>query len=464
MRSVRSLILLFVSPLLWAQVPSLVEHAQIVDAQLRNQVAQQIGKVAIPVPSLAVDTDERGYDRLAERLGQARLVGLGESTHGTREFHQFRIKLFKHLVQHQGFTHFLLEDMAFAAAPVEDFIQGRGTMDSRSSVMKLMWPWCTVEFVDFLDWARDYNRRQSKDGKRIHILGVDCQKPFQEAEYLADRLKLEGLPESTLQAFQKVLPGMPNANSSDHAAVSAQRNDPKTPGRWRKTSADLAAFRESHGGQLSPSSSSLLRSIQISIEADIYEFDQAIRDRGMALNVMDVMKADPNRKGIYWAHNQHVSKDTNGSPSAGTHLKGQLQSKYVVLGCFTLEGTIAAKDARIYNQFVNLDGTFKPGKPNQIAKRMAFRIPDAFFEWVLEKGTHQGVVWVSDLLLDPASKAYCETRRIRCGAPGDTFDPTLNREWDDNEDSAILSPAAFDAWFFTRKSTAPENVKVQITD
>ena len=46
----------------------------------------------------------------AEMLSKAKLVGLGESTHGTHEFFNFKSELFRQLVTDHGFNTLLFED------------------------------------------------------------------------------------------------------------------------------------------------------------------------------------------------------------------------------------------------------------------------------------------------------------------------------------------------------------------
>ena len=58
------------------------------------------------------DAPTSGFDDLAEIgtiVGTARVVALGEATHGTREFFRMKHRTFEYLVEKQGFTHFTIK-------------------------------------------------------------------------------------------------------------------------------------------------------------------------------------------------------------------------------------------------------------------------------------------------------------------------------------------------------------------
>src|SRR5256885_9150785 len=62
-------------------------------------VTNAIREVAHPLTGTATD-----YDPLMELIGDARLVLLGEASHGTHEFYQARADITKRLITEKGFT------------------------------------------------------------------------------------------------------------------------------------------------------------------------------------------------------------------------------------------------------------------------------------------------------------------------------------------------------------------------
>src|SRR5690606_16545940 len=76
-------------------------HAAALVAWLRDEV--------VPVARTTPGTDLEDLEPLGQMVGDARIVALGEGTHGTREFFQLKHRILEFLVQRMGFTHFAIE-------------------------------------------------------------------------------------------------------------------------------------------------------------------------------------------------------------------------------------------------------------------------------------------------------------------------------------------------------------------
>ncbi len=135
-------------------------------------------------PSLGFD-DLKPFDSFSN----TKIVGMGECTHGTKEFFQMRHRIFSYLVQKHQFKAIAFE-MDFAEAMIfEDYVQGRNN-ENLESLMKsrmLVWPWKTAEVEALIAWMKAYNVGKST-ANRIHFLGFDCQLPAYNADFLASRI------------------------------------------------------------------------------------------------------------------------------------------------------------------------------------------------------------------------------------------------------------------------------------
>ncbi len=426
-----------------------------VTSRMRACAAMQAGRVAIPIASL--DGDCRGLDAVAERLAsKSRLVGLGEGTHGTAEFNRFRFGLFRRLVLRHGFNHLLLEDMRWATEPLEDFIQGRGSDDPKAVMAGLMWPWVTTDMADFLMWARSYNANRP-EATRVHIGGVDIQKPYRQACLLADLMARGGSPTEPVESLRRITDAMPKADPLNFPEYAGQQNDPSTPGRWRRADADLAAWGQRSASSLTPEQTSLLAAIRCGIALELNQDGIAIRDQGMALQVLDVMGRLPaGAKAAFWAHGAHVSHNApeSGFPYAGSILRDRLGEGYTALVCLSQRGTVTAKDARLLAGAENTDGTYKADTPDVSPGPMTFRVPDDFIENVLAKRVAQGVVFTADWLADAVTREFLRGRVLECGGIGATFDPNWS-----GEDRMPFRAESFDAVFILRASSAAENLR-----
>ncbi|MCH8148382.1 MAG: erythromycin esterase family protein [Planctomycetes bacterium] len=120
---------------------------------------------------------------LKELIGDARIVALGEGTHGTREFFQMKHRLVKFLASEMGFTIFSIEASMPEAYRLNDFVlEGKGDPKELIGGM-YFWTWNTQEVLDMVLWMREFN----KSGKRkIEFTGFDMQTPDVAAQIVQD--------------------------------------------------------------------------------------------------------------------------------------------------------------------------------------------------------------------------------------------------------------------------------------
>src|SRR5437868_15233302 len=70
---------------------------------------------------------EHDYDALMELIGEARVVLLGEASHGTREFYRERARITKRLITEKGFTAVAAEADWPDAYRLHRYVKGRCT-------------------------------------------------------------------------------------------------------------------------------------------------------------------------------------------------------------------------------------------------------------------------------------------------------------------------------------------------
>jgi erythromycin esterase-like protein len=119
----------------------------------------------------------QGFDDLAPLaavIGDARIVGLGESTHGTREHFQMKHRLVEYLVEELGFTWFMIEASTPEAHRLDAYVLG-GEGDPKELIKGMyFWTWTTEEVLAMVEWMRTYNARSDD---KIHFTGFDMQTP-----------------------------------------------------------------------------------------------------------------------------------------------------------------------------------------------------------------------------------------------------------------------------------------------
>jgi erythromycin esterase-like protein len=112
-------------------------------------------------------------------VGDARIVSLGEPTHGTREAFQMKHRLLEYLVEEKGFSIFSIEaNMPESYRLSEYVIDGKG--DPKALVAGMyFWTWNTQEVLDMVEWMRAWNvKNPASEGKpRLRFTGFDMQTP-----------------------------------------------------------------------------------------------------------------------------------------------------------------------------------------------------------------------------------------------------------------------------------------------
>jgi len=140
-----------------------------------NESSNITGRFIIPYYPLE---GEKDLDALIKDIGNARVVLLGESTHGTSEYYQWRAAITKKLIQEKGFDFIAVEGDWVDSYKVNQFIKGP-QRDSNSSVELLKqydrWPesmWGNYEMASLVEWLNDYNQKKEIISK-VGFYGLD---------------------------------------------------------------------------------------------------------------------------------------------------------------------------------------------------------------------------------------------------------------------------------------------------
>ena len=128
--------------------------------------------------ALPLTGDPRDYDPLLDRIGGARLVLLGEASHGTHEFYRMRAEITRRLISERGFTAVAVEADWPDAYRVDRFVRGRsGDIDAGTALDSFkrfpQWMWRNHDVVDFVTWLRAYNEGAGEARESAGFYGLD---------------------------------------------------------------------------------------------------------------------------------------------------------------------------------------------------------------------------------------------------------------------------------------------------
>jgi erythromycin esterase-like protein/predicted phosphoribosyltransferase len=137
-----------------------------------GQLADQLRAIA-----RCLDRSGRSLKRLAESVAGARIVMIGEASHGTHEFYALRTEITKQLIADHGFRAVAVEADWPVVERVNRFVRGCSndrTADEALSGFRQFpsWTWRNTVVRDFVSWLRSFND-QLPTPARIGVYGLD---------------------------------------------------------------------------------------------------------------------------------------------------------------------------------------------------------------------------------------------------------------------------------------------------
>ncbi len=307
-------------------------------------------------PFASIETAD--LDPLMRRIGSARIVLLGEATHGTSEFYRMRERITRELIVKKGFRFVAIEADWPDAARVDHYVRHFQYPPSEWTAFARfpVWMWRNTEVRDFVSWLRKHNGALEADA-RVAFHGLDLYSLYDSIRSVLNYLD-EVDPESARVARERygcLTPWQRDPATYGHAALTGAY--PTCESDVVRTLADLLAKRRAyaeHDGErfLDAEQNARLVANAERYYRIMYYGSRAswnLRDSHMfetLKNLLAFHGADS--KAVVWAHNSHVG-DAGATEMAarGEYNIGQLCRKeygeqaYLV-GFGTHSGTVAA--------------------------------------------------------------------------------------------------------------------------
>jgi erythromycin esterase len=153
-------------------------------------------------------TDITALQRL---IGNARVVALGEATHGAREEVTLRLHLLKTLIEYMGFDALIIEAGWSESLGVNDYVT-TGQGDPETALRGLgFWTLQTQEMLGVIQYLRSFNA-SDREKRPVHFYGCDMQTPGKSATLLDDYLA--AFDEERLQPVFRTLRSVREAQDS----------------------------------------------------------------------------------------------------------------------------------------------------------------------------------------------------------------------------------------------------------
>jgi erythromycin esterase len=272
----------------------------------RLDVVEWLRAAAVPVHSVEFGSGFADLQALRPVFEGAKIIGLGESAHGVRDFYRLKHRLVEFLVEELGFTAIALEASYAGCQPINDYLL-RGVGD-RADVLtgQHYMAWDTEEFAALLDWLRAHNQGAAED-RKVAFYGLDTGfnsvGRYAVRDYLArvapERLASIDATFATLEELESRWPF--RLDDRDATAISGCHNSLE----------ELLNYLGSEPGEIMTSATARERDRIREFVRVMWQWTESgsERSRHMGENLVQIHKRErPGCKLIVWAANAHIGR------------------------------------------------------------------------------------------------------------------------------------------------------------
>nr|WP_297820802.1 protein-L-isoaspartate(D-aspartate) O-methyltransferase [uncultured Paraglaciecola sp.] len=324
-------------------------------------------KAELSLPELIYQSSEHfakikdvKLDNLMQRIGDSRLVLLGEASHGTAEFYDMRARITRELIEKKGFTVIAVEADWPDANHINHYIHNTSAeprLESPSFERFPTWMWANHSVLEFSHWLRAHNQQIVDPRQQIGFYGLDLY-------------SLNSSIQAVLNYLHSVDPQTAEIARIRYGCLTPWIQDPTLYGQvsiskqYRKCESDVLAnlqdllkkrldysladgdrfFNATQNARLVANAERYYRTMYY---AENNSWNQ--RDQHMFDTLQSVLaNRGPEAKAVIWEHNSHIGDARATQMSArGEFNIGQLVRQHYadaayLIGFGTDHGTVAA--------------------------------------------------------------------------------------------------------------------------
>lgn len=398
---------------------------------------------------------------LLKRIGDARIVLIGEATHGTSEFYRMRAEITKALIREKQFDFVAIEADWPDAYRIHDFVTHRKRNEPYSweaFARFPTWMWRNTEVLDFVHWLRDHNLTHRAGGRGVGFFGLDLYSLFTSIHRIVEYLGRTdpALAKIARERYACLTPWESDPAVYGRAAVS---------GRYRSCEADAVKMLDDllrrrvesaeHNGEAlfdAQVNARLVADAEKYYRVMYYGSDESWNHRDT--HMFDTLKLLLKRYGegsktIVWEHNSHLGNAAatqfgkQGQLNVGQLCRESFGDAVYSIGQGTDHGTVAA--ASEWEGPMQLK-TVRPSHPDSYERLMHLAEVEAFFLPLRNSGHPQLVSQLAARRLERAIGVIYrpETERL-----SHYFDASL--------------PEQFDEWIWFDRTSAVRPLTTQQT-
>lgn len=331
---------------------------------VRQPLTQLIRTAARPLSGARED-----FDPIMELARNARIVLIGEASHGTHEFYRIRGEITKRLIREQGFAAVAAEADWPDAYRINRYVRGAGNDADASEALNgfrrfPQWMWRNADVLDFVGWLREFNDQLPAGARKVGFYGLDVYSLHASMAAVLEYLRIVD-PAAARRAQYRYAcfdqfgedPQAYGYAASYGLAPSCEREVVEQLVDLRRSAAEYAQ----RDGRVAPDDLFFTeQNARVVRNAERYYramFGSRVsswnlRDQHMSetLNalVLFLDRSAPNAKVVVWAHNSHLGDaratemGEGGELNVGQLVRQQFGAAAILLGFTTYHGTVTA--------------------------------------------------------------------------------------------------------------------------
>ncbi len=296
------------------------------------------------------------FGAMFDRFGAARLVLLGEATHGTSEFYRARAAISRHLIRHHGFNVVAVEADWPDAAGIDRHVRHGPADPGRSEAFARFpsWMWRNEEVLEFVEWLRTENELRHSSA-RVEFRGLDIY-------------SLSGSIAAVLGYLDRVDPQAARQARTRYGCLTPWQQVPSSYGHHAMMGGDTCEnevcdqlmtllYRQlEYAARDGDSFFDAAQNARIVRAAEEYyrimyrgsRESWNLRDRHMFETLQRLLAYRQDAKAIVWAHNSHIGNAAatamgwEGEFNIGELCRTAHGEEMVAIGFGTDRGTVAA--------------------------------------------------------------------------------------------------------------------------
>lgn len=303
--------------------------------------------------------DDPSFADAFDRFALARVVLLGEASHGTSEFYRARAAITRRLIERHGFTIVAMEADWPDAAAIDSYVRQRPGEPMRSTPFTRFptWMWRNRDVDDFVEFLRHHNSGRPFE-ERVGFYGLDLYSMTSSiAAVLAYLDRIDPLAAAEARARYACLAPW-SREFAAYGRASLSKGYALCEAPVTRALVDLLQKRLQYASRDGEQFFDATQNARLVANAERYyrvmyygsHESWNLRDQHMFDTLQHVLAwAGTDRKAVVWAHNSHIgdARFTDMGTERGELNIGQLCRQHygpdaALIGFGTYSGTVAA--------------------------------------------------------------------------------------------------------------------------